>query len=167
MAKKEDVLNALSQIAGRFRTRVGESLAMVKEHEIPLIEATTASLEALKAYSAAQAVNVSKGSGPAIPLFKRAAELDPSFALASAHLGSAYGVIGESVLAADSLKKAYAMRNHASDPEKFFITLNYERDVTGNLEKAAQIGELWAQTYPRDVRAYSQWSVVSRTERTS
>jgi eukaryotic-like serine/threonine-protein kinase len=162
--EKEEVLNALSQIAGRFRTRVGESLAMVKEHEIPLIEATTASLEALQAYSAAQAVNVSKGSGAAIPLFKRAAELDPSFALASAHLGTAYGVIGESVLAADSLKKAYAMRNHASDPEKFFISLNYEQEVTGNLEKAAQIGELWAQTYPRDVRAYSQWSVVSRVE---
>ena len=160
--KKEEVLNALSQIAGRFRTRVGESLAMVKEHEIPLIEATTASLEALQAYSAAQAVNVSKGSAPAIPLFKRAAELDPSFALASAHLGGAYGVIGESVLAADSIKKAYAMRNHASDPEKFFISLHYEQEVTGNLEKAAQIGELWAQTYPRDVRAYSQGSIVSR-----
>jgi eukaryotic-like serine/threonine-protein kinase len=159
---KEEVLNALSQVAGRFRTRVGESLAMVKEHEIPLIEATTASLEALEAYSAAQAVNVSKGSGPAIPLFKRAAELDPSFALAFAHLGGAYGVIGESVLAADSIKKAYAMRNHASDPEKFFISLHYEQEVTGNLEKAAQIGELWAQTYPRDVRAYSQGSIVSR-----
>jgi len=162
VAKKEEVLNALSQVAGRFRTRVGESLVMVKEHEVPLIEATTASLEALQAYSAAQAVNVSKGSGAAIPLFKRAAELDPSFALASAHLGAAYGVVGESILAGDSLKKAYAMRNHASDPEKFFISLNYEEEVTGNLEKAARIGELWAQTYPRDVRAYSQWSVVSR-----
>ena len=162
VAKKEEVLNALSQIAGRFRTSVGESLAMVKEHEIPLIEATTASLDALQAFSAAQAVNVSKGSAPAIPLFKRAAELDPSFALASAHLGGAYGVIGESVLAADSIKKAYAMRNHASDPEKFFISLHYEQEVTGNLEKAAQIGELWAQTYPRDVRAYSLGSIVSR-----
>ena len=162
VAKKEEVLNALSQIAGRFRTRAGESLAMVKEHEIPLIEATTASLEALQAFSAAQAVNVSKGSGAALPLFKRATELDPSFALAFAHLGGAYGVIGESVLAADSIKKAYALRNHASDPEKFFISLHYEQEVTGNLEKAAQIGELWAQTYPRDVRAYSQGSIVSR-----
>ena len=97
VAKKEEVLNALSQIAGRFRTRVGESLAMVKEHEIPLIEATTASLEALQAYSAAQAVNISKGSGAAIPLFKHAVELDPSFALASAHLGCSYSNIGESV----------------------------------------------------------------------
>ena len=162
VSKKDEVLTALSQIAGRFRTRVGESQAMVREHEIPLIEATTASLEALQAYSAAQAVNISKGSGAAIPQFRHAVELDPNFALASAHLGSAYGVVGESMLAADSLKKAYAMRNHASDPEKFFISLNYEEEVTGNLEKAAQIAESWAQTYPRDVRAYSQWSIVSR-----
>ena len=162
VSKKEEVLNALSQIAGRFRTRVGESLAMVKKHDTPLIEATTASLDALQAYSAAQAVNVSKGSGAAVPLFMRAVELDPSFALASAHLGLAYSGIGESALAADSLKKAYEMRNHASDPEKFFISLNYQRLVTGNLEKADQVGESWAQTYPRDVRAYTQWSVISR-----
>jgi serine/threonine protein kinase/tetratricopeptide (TPR) repeat protein len=162
VAKKEEVLNALSQIAGRFRRRVGESLALVKEHEIPLIEATTASLEALQAFSAAQAVNVSRGSAAAIPLFKRAVELDPSFALASAYLGSAYSIVGESVLAVDSLKKAYSMRNHASDPEKLFISLTYEQSVTGNLEKADQIGELWAQSYPRDVRAHSLWSVVLR-----
>jgi serine/threonine protein kinase len=162
VAKKEEVLNALSQIAGRFRTRVGESLAMVKEHEIPLIEATTASLEALQAYSEAQAVNVSKGNGAAIPLFKHAVELDPSFALASAHLGLAYSGIGELALAADSLKKAYEMRNHSSDPEKSFVSINYQRLVTGNLEKADQLGESWARTYPRDVRAYAHWSVISR-----
>ena len=162
VAKKEEVLNALSQVARRFRTRAGESPAKVKEHEIPLIEATTASLEALQAFSAAQAVNVSKGSAAAIPLFQRAVDLDPSFALAFAQLGGAHAVIGESALAADSQKLAYAQRNHASDPEKFFISLGYEQVVTGNLEKAARIGELWAQTYPRDVRAYSRLSVISR-----
>ncbi|HEY4363272.1 MAG TPA: protein kinase [Bryobacteraceae bacterium] len=162
VAKKEEVLTALGQIAGRFRTRAGESLAMVKDHQIPLIEATTSSLEALQAYSEAQAVNISKGSGPAVPLFNRAVELDPSFALASAHLGLSYSNIGESVLAADSLKKAYDLRNRTSDPEKFFISANYERVVTGNMEKAAQIGESWAQTYPRDVRAHSQWSGALR-----
>ena len=153
-AKKEDVLNALSQIAGTFRTRIGESLATVKEHQIPLIEATTASLEALEAYSAAQAVNVSKGGAAAVKLFKRAAELDPSFALAQAHLGVAYRGMGESVLAAQSLRKAYELRDHASDPEKFFIAVNYHENVTGNLEKALEAGQLWAQTYPRDVRAH-------------
>ena len=162
VAKKEEVLNALSQIAGRFRTRVGESLAIVKEHEIPLIEATTASLEALQAYSAAQAVNVSKGSAAAIPLFKRAVERDPNFALASAHLGLSYGNVGELALAADSIKKAYELRNHASDPEKLFISLNYQREVTGNLEKALEISESWTQTYPRDVRAHTFLSMLLR-----
>ena len=154
-AKKEDVLNALSQIAGRFRTRVGESLATVKEHDIPLIEATTTSIEALKAYSAGQAVNALKGSAAAIPMFKRATELDPNFAQAHAHLGAAYSAIGESVLSDESLRKAYALKDHASDPEKFFIMLNYYRDVTGDLEQALRAGELWTQTYPRDVRAHS------------
>jgi serine/threonine protein kinase/Tfp pilus assembly protein PilF len=154
-AKKEDVLNALSQIAGKFRTRIGESLATVREHQIPLVEATTASLEALEAYSAAQVVNVSSGGAAAAKLFKRAAELDPNFALAHAHLGAAYRGVGESVLAAQSLQKAYELRDHASDPEKLFITVNYHLSVTGNLEKALEAGQLWAQTYPRDVRAHA------------
>ena len=135
----------------------------MKQHEIPLIEATTASLEALQAYSAAQAVNISKGSGAAIPLFKQAVDLDPSFALASAHLGRSYGNVGERALAADSIKKAYELRNRASDPEKFFISINYEQDVTGNLEKATEIAESWAQTYPRDVRAHTFLSIGLRS----
>jgi eukaryotic-like serine/threonine-protein kinase len=153
-AKKEDVLNALSQIAGNFRTRVGESLATVKAHQVPLVEATTASLDALEAYSAAQAINVSKGGAAAITLFKRAAELDPNFALAEAHLGAAYSGMGESILANKSLRKAYDLRDHTSEPEKFFITFNYHRNVTGNLEKAHEAAELWTQTFPRDVRAH-------------
>jgi len=163
VARKEDVLTALSQIADRFRTKAGESLANVKLHDVPLIEATTASLDALQAYSAAQAVNVSKGGGAAIPLFRHAVDLDPSFALASAHLGLAYNGIGESVLATENLKKAYDLRNHASHPEQFFISLNYEREVTGNLEKADPIAESWVQMYPRDVRAHTQSSIVSRS----
>ena len=160
VAKKEEVLNALSQIAGRFRTRVGESLAMVKEHEIPLIEATTASLEALQAYSEAQAVNVSKGSGAAIPLFKRAVELDPSFALASAHLGLAYSGIGESALAADSLKKAYEMRNHASDPEKFFYfsKLSAPRD-----RQSREGGSDWASCGHKPIHAMCELTRIGRS----
>ena len=154
-ARKEDVLNALSQIAGNFRTRVGESLASVKEHQVPLIEATTASLEALEAFSAAQAVNVSKGGAAAVALFKRAAELDPNFALAQAFLGVKYSGLGESLLANERLRKAYDLRDHTSDPEKFFIAVNYHRDVTGNLEKAHEAAELWAHTFPRDVRAHA------------
>jgi hypothetical protein len=154
-ANKEDVLNALSQIARTFRTRVGESLATVKEHETPLIEATTASLDALKAYSLGQSINVVKGGAAAEPLFRRAIELDPRFALAHAHLGLVYSGLGESALSSESTRNAYELRDRASDPEKFFIALTYDRDVTGNIEKALHTGELWAQTYPRDVRAHA------------
>src|SRR5207249_5965821 len=78
-ARKEDVLNALSQIAGRFRTRVGESLATVEKHSTPLAEATTPSLEALKAYSAGKNVVFSEDEAAALPLFRRAIEIDPKF----------------------------------------------------------------------------------------
>lgn len=149
-ARKEDVLNALTHIANRFRRRVGESLATVKQHDTPLDEATTPSLEALKAYSEARRVNSRSGGVSAIPLVKRAVEIDPKFALAYAFLGRLYGDIGDSVLSAESITRAYQLRSRVSDREKFFIAAVYERQVTGNLEKAREICELWAQTYPRD-----------------
>jgi len=148
-AKREDVLNSLSQIARKFRTRVGESLATVEKHATPLAEATTPSLEALKAYSTAVKVQLSSGHASAIPFFRRAVEIDPQFAMAYAHLGLSYSTIGESVLSAESTAKAWQLRDHTSDREKFFIDFTYHRQVTGNLEKAFQTLELWFQTYPR------------------
>ncbi len=145
------MLNALSQIASKFRTRVGESLSTVEEHDTPLEEATTPSLDALKTYSAAWKVLSSSGDAAALPLFKRATEIDPKFAMAYAHLGIAYSSTGESALAAESTTKAYQLRDRASDREKFFITASFEGQVTGNLEVAQQTCELWAQTYPRDM----------------
>jgi len=152
-ARKEDVLNALSQVASKFRTRVGESLATVEKHSTPLAEATTPSLEALKEYSAALKVNFSRGPADAVPLFRRAIEIDPKFAMGHAFLGRVYGDIGESALSAESTRRAYQLRDRASDAEKFFITANYDLQVTGNLEKAQQTFELWAQTYPREINA--------------
>lgn len=148
-ARKEDVLNALGQIASRFRARVGESLTLVKEHNTPLAEATTPSLEALKAYSAGWQVSFSSGSAAAVPLLNRAVEIDPAFASAYASLGRMYGDIGESVLSAQNTGKAYQLRNRASDQEKFFISVNYELQVTGNLQKAHETCELWTEAYPR------------------
>jgi len=153
-ARKEDVLNALSQIAKTFRTRVGESLATVEKHSIPLEDATTASLEALKAYSAAWKVNTTEGEIPALPLFKRATEIDPQFALAFANMGLGYSSLGEAALSAESTAKAYELRNRASDSERFFIATMYDRQVTGNLERELQTLTLWAQTYPRDATAH-------------
>jgi serine/threonine protein kinase/tetratricopeptide (TPR) repeat protein len=148
-ARREDVLNSLSQIARKFRTRVGESLATVEKHSTPLAEATTPSLEALKAYSTAMKVNTSTGSVAAIPFFRRAVEIDPKFAMVYANLGLAYSNIGSSVLSAESTTKAWRLRDHVSDREKFFIDFIYDSRVTGNLEKAYQTLELWLQTYPR------------------
>jgi len=148
-ARKEDVLNALGDIATTFRTRVGESLATVKKHDIPLAEATTPSLEALKAYSAGWQASFSSGAAAAVPFLKRAIEIDPNFASAYAALGRMYGDIGEIVLSAENTSEAYRLRDRASDQEKFFISLTYDLQVTGNLEKAQQTCDLWIQTYPR------------------
>ena len=149
-ARKEDVLKALSQIAKTFRTRVGESLATVEKHSAALEEATTASLEALKAYSAGTKLNVIGDYAAALPLFKRAAELDPQFAMAFMRMGRVYSGLGEATLSAESSTRAYELRHRASDRERFFISADYDRQVTGNLERQLQTLTLWAQTYPRD-----------------
>jgi len=148
-ANREEVLNSLSQIVREFRTRVGESLATVEKHSTPLAQATTPSLEALKAYSTGMKADLSAGSASAVPFFRRAIEIDPQFAMAYANLGLAYSDIGESVLSAESTTKAWQLRDRVSDREKFFIDFIFEREVTGNLEKAYQTLETWYQTYPR------------------
>jgi tetratricopeptide (TPR) repeat protein len=153
-ARKEDVLGALSQIAVRFRTRVGESLATIEEHSLPLEEATTSSLDALKAYSTGQKVALSRGQREGVPLVERAVALDPNFAIAHARLGLWYSGLGESVRARQSTLRAYELRDRASDVEQFYIETLYDRDVTGNLEREEQTLELWAQTYPRDAIAH-------------
>ena len=158
-AKKEDVLSALSQIASKFRTRVGESLPTVEKHSTPLAEATTPSLEALKAYSIALQVALSSDDEAAsVPLFQRAIEVDPKFAMAHSWLGRVYGDYGESVLSAQSTRKAYELRDRTSDAERFFITASYHVQVSGNLEKARQTCELWAQAYPREVNPHTMLS---------
>jgi DNA-binding winged helix-turn-helix (wHTH) protein/tetratricopeptide (TPR) repeat protein len=149
-AKQEDVLSALGQIASRFRNRVGESLSTIQEHNTPLAEATTPSLEALEAYSAGWKLHTTNGAMASLPLLKRAVEIDPNFALAQATLGREYADLDESDLSAATATKAWQARDHSSDREKFFIIANYEGLATGNLEKARENDEAWAQTYPRD-----------------
>ncbi len=146
---REDVLNSLSQIANKFRTRVGESLATVEQHSTPLAQATTSSLEALKVYSAGMKLVVASGHQLAIPFFRRAVEIDPKFAMAYAQLGTAYSADGESVLSAENTTKGWQLRDRVSDRERFFIDFTHDRQVTGNLEKAYQTLESWFQTYPR------------------
>jgi tetratricopeptide (TPR) repeat protein len=153
-ARKEEVLRALDQIARKFRTRIGESLTSVREHDTPLAEATTPSLEALKAYSMGWNL-VNSNQPAAIPFFTQAIEIDPKFAMAHAALGLMYGHTGESALATEHTTKAYALRDRASDKEKFFIAAYYEGRATGNQEKAQQLCQAWSRSYPREVMPHS------------
>lgn len=153
-ARKEDVLNALSQIARRFRTEVGESLATMEEHNTPLVEATTPSLDALRSYSEGWKEAHIEGDGAAIPFFKRAIEIDSTFAMAYAALGLMYGSTGESDLAAEYTQKAYELRGRTNDRERFFITAYYDGRTTGNQERALQTCETWIRAYPRQTDPY-------------
>ncbi len=147
--RKEDVLHALDQVARRFRSRVGESLTSVGQHDTPLAQATTPSLDALKAYSRGRQL-VDSNPQAAIPFLTRAVEIDPQFAMAHAALGLMYGHTGESALASAHTSKAYELRDHVSEQEKFFITAYYAGRTTGNQEKAQQICQAWSRSYPRD-----------------
>ena len=157
-ASKEEVLDALSEMSGKFRSQLGESLATVEKHNTRLEDATTASLDAFKAYSTGLNVVSSSGEEAAVPFFQKAIELDPQFAAAYAELGVMYGAIGESALSAENTGEAYKLRDRTSDIERFFITASYYSRVTGNYEKAQQTCEAWAQAYPRDPRPYTYLS---------
>jgi DNA-binding winged helix-turn-helix (wHTH) protein/tetratricopeptide (TPR) repeat protein len=150
VARKEDALDAVTRMARGFRARAGESAAALVQHDTPLAEATTPSLEALKAYSLGWKVAALQGPEPAIPLFKRAIEIDPSFALAYASLGLMYGSSGSSELATENVTRAYELRDRTSEKERFFITGYYFGRATGNQEKAQQVCDEWARTYPRE-----------------
>jgi eukaryotic-like serine/threonine-protein kinase len=148
-ASKEKVLDALGAAASRLRGELGESLASVQKFDVSLSEATTPSLEALKAYSMSKTTFYAKGPAAAIPFRKRAIELDPSFALAYASLSEDYSNLNEASLALEYATKAYQLRDRASEREKFAISEVYF-EATGEIEKAAPICELYAATYPRD-----------------
>ncbi len=149
-ATKQDVLKALGQAAARMRAKLGESLASIQKFDVP-VEATTASLEALKALSMGITTFRTKGNAEAIPFYKRALELDPNFAAAYASLGVAYSNLGQASLAAENIKKAYDLREQVSEREKYRISSMYHGNVTGELEQASQVYELWAKTYPQDL----------------
>jgi len=148
---KEHVLKALDGAATKLRAKLGESLSTVQRYDVPLQQATTPSLEALKAYSMGDIARDRKGDAAAIPFFQHAVEIDPQFALAYDALGITFSNLNEPGLAAENITRAYELLQRASEREKFQITANYSQIVTGELEKANQICELWAQAYPRDV----------------
>ena len=156
---KEGVLKALDSAATAIRTRLGESLASVQKFDVP-VEATTPSLEALKAYSMGITTGRTKGDAEAIPFMKRAIELDPNFAMAYVGLAVEYSNLGRASLAADNAKKAYDLRDRVSDRERYRIAAFYFQYVTGEVEKATEAYELWAKSYPRDMVPHMNLGVV-------
>jgi len=140
-------------VASEIRSKLGESLASVQKYDAPAENVTTPSLDALKAYSLGyQAMVVRANYTAAIPLFQRAISLDPNFAMAYARMGTSYSDLNETVRAAESVRRAYELRERVSERERFYIASHYQMFVTGNLEAARKVYELSAQTYPRDTR---------------
>jgi serine/threonine protein kinase/tetratricopeptide (TPR) repeat protein len=149
-ASKEGVLKALDTSAAALRARLGESLASVQKFDVPM-EATTPSLDALKAYSMAITTGRTKGDSEAVPFMKRAIELDPNFAMAYVGLGIEYANLGQPGVAAEYARKAYELRDRVSDRERFRISAFYFQYVTGEMDKAIESYELWAKSYPREM----------------
>src|SRR5580698_2794923 len=146
---KSHVLDALSKTASDMRNKLGESLSTVQKFDMPLEQVSTSSLEALQWYSNGVRTIYAKGDRTAIPYFEKAIEEDPQFGLAYAMLAIAYASVGEPSRAAISATRAYEYRNRMSGPEKFFTTAVYNKQVTGDLEKAEEACDLWIQEYPR------------------
>jgi eukaryotic-like serine/threonine-protein kinase len=150
-SSKEQVLKALGDAATKLRAKLGESLASVQKYDALPEDVTTSSLEALQAYSlGVQAYDVANDFTAAIPAFQRAIALDPNFATAYWALAESYFPLGDFELAADNARKAYALRDRASEREKLAISALYQEIATGNYEAARTAYELYAQTYPRD-----------------
>jgi serine/threonine protein kinase/Tfp pilus assembly protein PilF len=160
-AGKEAVLKALDKAAVSLRSKLGESLSSVQKYATPVEDATTPSLEALKAYSLGLKTRYTKGNTAALPFFKRAVGLDPNFAMPYAAMSMAYRGLTEVGMAAENARKAYELREKVSEREKFVIEGSYYIIATGELEKAAQVHELWQQTYPRDDQPHRSLGVIS------
>ena len=150
----------LGEAASKLRTELGESLATVQKFDVQLEQATTSSLEALKAYSLGQEAYREKSPAAALPYHQRAIELDPSFAIGYLMVGADYSTLGELGRASEYYTKAFQLREHASEREKLTITATYYWTVTGELDKAAQTFQKEIDSYPRTSGAYADLGLV-------
>ena len=158
-AAKEKVLDALGEAASKLRGELGESMTTVQRFDVPLEQATTSSLEALKAYSLGRKAVKEKDFAEALPYFQRAIQLDPNFAEGYGAVGAGYSNLSEEERASEYLTKAFQLREHASEREKLAISATYYGSATGELDKAAQTSQEWIESYPRDHVAYGALGV--------
>jgi serine/threonine protein kinase/Flp pilus assembly protein TadD len=159
-ASKEKVLDTLGDAAARLRGELGESLATVQKFDVPLSQATTSSLEALKAFSLGTRAGMQKSTTQSIAYYQRAVELDPNFAAAYRGLANSYASLAELGRASEYQGKAFEFRSHSSEREKLAIAADYYRFVTGELDKSAQTYQEWIENYPRDDAAYSALGIA-------
>jgi eukaryotic-like serine/threonine-protein kinase len=159
-ASKEKVLDTLGDAAARLRGELGESLATVQKFDVPLSQATTSSLEALKAFSLGVRAGMQKSTTQSIAYYQRAVELDPNFAAAYRGLANSYASLAELGRASEYQGKAFEFRSHSSEREKLAIAADYYRFVTGELDKSAQTYQEWIENYPRDDAAYSALGIA-------
>jgi len=157
---KEKVLDVLGHAASKLRGELGESLATVQRFDVPLAQATTSSLEALKAYSQGQKADREKGPAAALPYDQRAIQLDPNFAMGYMAVGGEYFSLAEPGRSSEYLTKAFELRDHASEHEKLAITAEYYLNVTGQLDKAAEAFEEQIENYPQNSQAHLNLGVV-------
>ena len=157
---KEKVLDTLGAAASKLRGELGESLASVQKLDVPLSEATTSSLEALKAYSLGDKASHEKGPAAALPYHQRAIALDPNFAMGYGALGNEYSSLGETGRSIDYYTKAFQLREHASEREKLAISAIFYLNVTGELNKAAQTFQQEIASYPRAWVAYANLGIA-------
>jgi len=154
-ANKDEVLKALGGSAQKLRRGLGESLASIDRYDARIQEATTPSLDALKAYSQGLATRRRQGDLASLPFFRKAIELDPDFALAHARLGTIYGNMGERAKSREHTTKAYSLKDRVSEPERLYITARYYQTVEDELQKAIDTYVIWTQTYPKDFVPHS------------
>ena len=147
---KENVLKSLGKAVSSLRGRMGESLASIKKFDTPLEEATTQSLDALKAFTLGEGLRNKGDDMGAVPNYERAIELDPNFALAYARLGTMYGNRTEEQQEIYYKKRAFELKDRVSERERLYIAAHYYTEITGELDKGIQTYELYKQTYPRD-----------------
>jgi DNA-binding winged helix-turn-helix (wHTH) protein/tetratricopeptide (TPR) repeat protein len=164
-ASKEKVLSVLGDAASRLRPELGESLATVQKFDVPLEQATTSSLEALKAYSLGRKADNEKGPAAALPYNQRAIELDPNFAMGYWAVGANYSNLGELGRASEYQAKAFQLREHASEREKLTIVGDYYLQSTGELDKAAQTCQERMENYPREVETCLAYGVQGQYEK--
>jgi serine/threonine protein kinase/tetratricopeptide (TPR) repeat protein len=157
--RKEDVLNALHSAATKLRGELGESLATVQKYDMSLSQATTSSLDALKALTLGDAKHSTGDDITAIPDYQRAIDLDPNFAMAYARLGTVYNNLGQAELSEQNRQKAFELRDRASEREKLYIIAHYYAD-NGQLDKGITAYELYRQTYPHDATPCNNLSII-------